>query len=197
MSDSVFNRPEWFDYKADSQKLIELTTNGELVMETFAHCTFDLGTSDAIIDYIKNEIQEDTGIFHDQNKPEKMQAFIKKRMKGQISPGEKPILYANTGVFSCGKSGCLVTDKKITFYEKKNPATIYYNDLKSIGFHFGTEGLRYVHVHLNDMYEADICSIEGDSYLPYGAIAALICAYAFEQNPNREKIVICKYEGEE
>ena len=194
---SAFNKPEWFDYQVDYKKLIFLATNGDEIMHLFDHCVSELGTSDAIIEYIKSEMPDDTGIYHDRHKPDKLNMFIKKAMKGQLAPDEKAIFYVNTALFSCGRSGFLITDKKIAFSAKKQPIVIYYNDLRKLDFNFGTEGLTYVHIHLNDIHPADINCIEGYSHLPYGPLAALICTFAFEQNPGREKIAICKYEGEE
>ena len=93
-----------------------------------------------------------------------------------------------------------MTDKKIAFSAKKQPKqpiVINHTDLKKIALHFGTEGCTYTHMHLNDIHAADINCIDGNSLLPYGAIAALICVYSFEQNPGRDKIIIEKFEGEE
>ena len=197
MAETAFNKPEWFEYRADYADLIELSPNGEEVLKTFAYCIDELGTSDAIIEYIKNEIPADAGLYHDRHEPDKMEKFLKKAMKGQIAPDEKVIVYADTGLITTGKVGFIVTDKKIAFSAKKQPIVINHTDLKKIALHFGTEGCTYTHMHLNDIHAADINCIDGNSLLPYGAIAALICVYSFEQNPGRDKIIIEKFEGEE
>ncbi len=191
--EKYFNKPEWFDYQVKSQSLIKGNDTKE-ALKAFTHCIDDLGNSDAIINYIKTEMPAGTGIYHEGNKPDKFNAFLKKPMKGQLSPGENAIFYANTAFFSCGKEGILVTDRKIVFASKKQVIAVQYNELNKMAL---TVGVTYIHIHLNDIHNADINCIEGSSLKPYGALAALISTFSFEQNPGRDKIIICKYDGRE
>ena len=187
-----FNKPEWFDYRVEYKKLLKGHDTKEAMRE-FSHCIDDLETSESIEKYIKKEMAGENGIYYEKHKPEKLKAFLGKPMSGQVAADERVLFYVNTAVFSCGKHGFLVTDKKIVFSGKK-PQAIYYSDLQKLAFDMDSD---FVSVHINGRDDTKISCIEGGSCKPYGAIAALISAFAFEQDPGRDKIIIDKYDFDE
>ena len=184
-----FNKPEWFDYRVEFKKLCKGHDTKE-AMKEFSRCCDELGTSASIIKYIQRELAGESGIYYEKHKPDKMNAFINKAMRGQLVSGETALFYVNTAIFSCGKHGFLITDQKIVF-SGRTPIAIPYSDLFKLAFDNDSD---FVNIHVNGISDANINCIEGSSNKPYGAIAALISAFAFEQDPGREKIIICKYD---
>ncbi len=182
-----FNKPEWFDYQM-SYMAQKSSPYSEEAMQSFKHCIDDLGTSESIINYLKTALPADPGVYHEGNQPELMEKFAKKYAKKFMEPGEKLLFMGDNGFIFKGKSGFVVTDRRIVF-SGKQPIAVAYKDLKKMGFNVGQT---YVHIYLNDNGDARIYALRGNSYIPYGAFAALISAFAFEQNPDREKIIICK-----
>ena len=186
--ENPFTKTEWFDYRTEYKTLIKGHDSKEAV-KTFVHCINDLGTSEDIIKFIKRELVEIPGICYKGKKEDKMNNFINKSIKGQVGADEKVLFYANSGIFSCGKKGFLVTDKKIIFCEKK-PVVLEYSDLTKVAFDTNAD---YAFIRLNANYDTSFIVIDGGSHEPHGAFAALVCVLAFENEPDRDKIIICKY----
>ena len=162
-------------------------------MKTFSYCIDELGTSEAILKYIKREIIDEAGIYCKGHKEEKLTAFLNKAMKGQVDKDDNVLFYANSGIFSCGKHGFIVTDKKIVFSGRK-PHTIEYSDLRKIAFDMDSD---FVNVRLNSSFDTSLSTIEGSPAKAHGAIAALISAFAFENEPDRDKIIITKFDDDD
>lgn len=186
--ENPFTKTEWFDYRTEYKKLIKGHDSKEAV-KTFVHCVNDLGTSEEIIKFIKRELVEVSGICYKGKKEDKMNNFINKSIKGCVGPDENILFYGNSGIFSCGKKGFLITDKKIIFCEKK-PYVLEYGDLSKVAFDTNSD---YAFIRLNSSYDTSFSVIDGGSHEPHGAFAALVCALAFENDPERDKIIICKY----
>lgn len=184
-----FTKTEWFDFRVAYKALLK-GSEAKTILGTFAYCVNELGTSEAIIKYIKREMSDVAGICYEHHNEEKMKAFIKRAAKDSLEPDEKVLFYANSGIFSSGKKGFLVTDKKIIFCEKK-PQAVWYSDLQSIAFEVDSD---FTFVRFNSARPTSIITVDGGGDRPHGAFAALACALAFEEDPNRDRIVICKYD---
>lgn len=187
-----FCKTEWFEYRVEYKKLCKGHDSKDC-MKTFVHCCNELGNSEAIVKYIKRELSDVSGICCKGKREEKMDAFVGKAIKGQIGADETVYFYCNSGIFSCGKKGFVVTDKKIVFCEKK-PQVIEYENLYKIAFDMDSD---FVNVRLNGRYETTMSVIEGGPGKPHGAFAALISALAFEKEPGRDKIIVCEYDDDE
>lgn len=188
-SEEGFNKPEWLDVRVEFKKLCKGRDSKD-AMKTFAYCINELGTSEAIIKYIKRELSDESGIYYEKHKEEKLKQFLaSKGMKGATDASDNVIFYVNTGVFSCGKHGFIVTDKKIVFDGRK-PHIIEYSDLRKIACDMDAD---FASIRLNSSYDTSLAVIEGGSDKPIGAFAALVCALAFENEPDRDKIIICKF----
>ena len=184
-----FKKPEWFDYRVEFKKLLR-GKDAKDVMNTFAYCINELGTSEAIIKYIKRELADESGIYFEKHKEEKLKQFLaSKGMKGATDANDNVLFYVNSGVFSCGKHGFIITDKKVVFDGKK-PRVIEYSDLRKLACDMDPD---FASIRLNSSYDTSFGVIEGGSDKPIGAFAALISAFAFENEPNRDKIIICKF----
>ena len=186
-----FKKTEWFDYRVEYKKLLKGKDSKE-AMKAFAYCTNELGTSEAIIKYIKRELVE-AGVYYKGKKEEKMEAFINKAIKGQITPEDNVIFYVNTGIFSSGKHGFVITDKKIVFSGRK-PHVIDYPNLHKLAFDMDSD---FVNVRLNSSYDTSFSTIDGGSKKIYGALAALVSALAFELEPDRDKIIVTNFNDDD
>ena len=187
-TDDGFTKFEWFDYRTKFKKLLTGHDTKD-AMRTFAYCTNELGSSEAIIKFIKRELIDECGIYCKEHKEEKLTAFLNsKSIKGQINPDDNVIFYVNNGIFSCGKHGFVVTDKKIVFSGRK-PRVIEYSNLRKLAFDMESD---FVDVRLNSSYDTSFGTIDG-SKKAHGALAALISALAFENEPERDKIIVTNY----
>ncbi|MBR1506644.1 MAG: hypothetical protein IJ619_01385 [Eubacterium sp.] len=182
-----FIKTSWFDFKTDMKKLSK-GPDSKTTLHTFNYCINELGTSDAIMDYINSMLLPDCGIYAPGIKDDKIAGFVK-RLHGKITPSDNILYYANTGIFSTGKQGFIITDEKIVFSEKNTPQ-LYFTELSEIGFETDDD---FVGVHLNNSSTLQIYNISGGSFKPHGAFAALIAALSFEESPDRDKIVISRY----
>ena len=182
-----FIKTDWFDFKVTLKRL-QRGPDSKEALHSFNYCINELGNSEAIIRYISTALLPDYGIYAPGAKEGKMGAFIKK-LQGKITPSDNILFYANTGIFSNGKQGFIMTDEKIVFGEKELPE-LYFSDLTEIAF--GTED-DFVGIYLNNSTKLQIYNISGGSFKPHGAFAALAAAFSFEANPDREKIVISEY----
>ena len=187
-----FTKTDWYEYRVEYNKLCKGHDSKDC-MKTFVHCCNELGTSESIIKYIKRELSDVGGICYKGKKEDKMNAFLNKSIKGQIGADETVYFYANSGILSCGKKGFVVTNKKIVFCEKK-PQVLEYENLYKIAFDMDSD---FVNVRLNGSYDTTMCVIDGGPGKPHGAFAALITALAFENEPGRDKIIVCKYEDDD
>ncbi len=190
--DTAFSKTAWFDYQTTYKKLLKGPDSKE-AMSAFVYCINELGTSEKILKYIKTELVDIDGLYWENHKEEKLNNFIKRSIKGTVSADEKVLLYANSGIFSSGKHGFVVTDQKIVFSGRK-PETILLSDLVKIGFDMDSD---FVNVRLNGEYKTMISVISGGSNKPHGAITALLCALAFENDPGRDKIIVYEYTDED
>ncbi|MBO4902312.1 MAG: hypothetical protein J5518_05915 [Lachnospiraceae bacterium] len=185
-----FTKTEWFEYRIDYKSLAK-GSEGKEMLSTFVYCINELGTSEAIIKYIRRELGNITGVCHEGHRADKMDAFIHRAIKGALEADDQALFYANSGIFSAGKKGFLVTDNKVIFSGRK-PHILKYADLHTIAFDVDPD---FAYIRLNGESATTIGVIEGGSCKPHGALVALICAFAFEENPHRERIIISKYEG--
>ncbi len=108
----------------------------------------------------------------------------KAKVSPVLDPGEEVLLYQNSGLFSKGKEGSVITDKRtITFDAKKNNYELH-KDIRSIKLGIGGDCPT---VQVNEQFAVRF-SMLGSGYKGTGAGAALICLYAFKQNPDLKQI---------
>lgn len=191
-ADSEFSKTEWFEYRTEYKKLLK-GKDAKDCMKAFVECTNEIGNSAGIVKYVKRELSEAAGNCYSGHKEEKMNAFLTKAIKGQVKDTEKVYFYCNSGIFTSGKKGFVITDQKIVFCEKK-PHVIAYEDLHKIAFDMDNG---FVNIRLNGRFETTMSVIEGSSGKAHGALAALVSALAFESDPGRDPIIICEYKDDD
>ena len=98
-------------------------------------------------------------------------------------PGERVIVYGNKGILSKGKEYFAVTDRRTVFVKKKNIKSVLHADIASLQF------LDCGNCYVNGDYDKGIVNLDGRGTFQ-GALIALICMFALEADPDREKIRI-------
>ena len=101
-----------------------------------------------------------------------------------IEPGERIIVYGDDGIFSRGKEFFVITDKRSIFVNGKKTGSILHREISAV--RLDPNG-GYPRWKLNNQDSFAVTAI-GNKYRLQGAIAALICIFAAEQQGGREKI---------
>ena len=180
-----WGREEWFEARVPVKKL-QKGPNSKKMISCFVECVNSTANSEEVLKYIRTELNASEGISITGWNDKKLEAF-KPKVDSCLSPDEKPLVYANTGLFSNGKKGIMITDRQTIFCEKK-PYAIEHEKLEFVKFDVGSD---IPFILLNGMNETKITSIMGGGdHGSMGALLALICTLAFEQNPGRNKILL-------
>ena len=190
-STSDWGNDDWFEARIPAKKLSR-GTNSKKVIKAFVYCAGTLKTPEKILKYIKTDLEKGSGIGMPGENEAKLNAFVN-RVKGNLDADEKPLIYANTALLSNGKKGILVTDKR-TVIGRSSVSNVLHEDLDSISFDVGDD-IPFIYLNSNDKNQME--SIMTADYDMMGALAALACAFAFEQNPGRDKIVITKQKDDD
>lgn len=173
---------DWFVYEWDYEKI----RNSKLseTVTAFLRALNEFGSSSSKIegfmrDYLMN-YDELSALGLREDKMEN----IKRRIEGNLTSGERIILYDDDGLFIHGKTGVVITDKRTLKIEKKDVIDIPHKSIPYLLFEysFGVPGIK-----LGEKYSNSI-GIFNSHYELQGTVAALICAYSFEANPDRPKI---------
>ena len=175
-----FSKTEWFDYQEEYKNLIT-GSESRATLNSFVHCVNDIGNADEILKYMKQRLNSDGDLCMAGVNEKAMNNFAK-RMKQFLSKDEELILYANSGIFSKGKHGMLLTNKQIITSGLK-AKHITYDELFMIKMDMGSD---IALLYLNGTIGFPTLT----SKKTLGALAALIAALAFKYNPNHDLIAI-------
>ena len=176
---------DWFIYEWDYESIKELSACNTVV-QAFIRTLNDYETSSGIEAYMREYLMgfEDVSAngIHEDN----MNGIVK-RISPEFLPGERVVFYYDDGVFAHGKTGVVITDKRTYFVERKNVTSVAHVTIPFINISLS---LGYPCVHLGDKHRNDIGGYCGyaSHFDLLGAAMALICAFAFEQRPDRPKI---------
>lgn len=102
-------------------------------------------------------------------------------MKTVMDPDERVIVYGNRGIFSKGKEYFAVTDKRSIFVKKKDVKDLPHTDIDTVKVE------ACGNCYLNGDYEKIFINLDSKGTFQ-GALIALISMFAFEADPEREKI---------
>ena len=173
---------DWFIYEWDYKKIMETPKLSDSV-KAFLRALNEFGTSSKIEEYIKNFLMKYDGVSAPGLHEEKMEG-IKPRIAQYLKPGERVILYDDDGLFSHGKTGVVLTDKRTLKIEKKNILDIPHTSIPYIrfGYSFGVPDIKLGEEYSNDL------GIFNSQYELLGTVTALICAFSFEATPDRPKM---------
>lgn len=153
------------------------------VLDSMRYCLNSLKTAERVSQYIRTALLTDEDVASEginQNRIDK----IMPKITGLIEPGERIIVYGDDGIFSRGKEFFVITDKRSIFVNGKKTGSILHRDISAV--RLDPNG-GYPRWKLNNQDSFAVTAI-GNKYRLQGAIAALICIYAAEQQGGREKI---------
>ena len=177
--------PDWFIYDWDIESIRNNKACDEVV-KSFIRTLNDYETSSAIEAYMREYLMDFDDVSAYGIREEKLKG-IAGRLARNLLPEERIVLYYDDGILIHGKTGIVVTDKRTFFVENKNVKEVMHAKIPfiNVGFSMG-----YPKVRLGDKYVNDIgggCALVSHFDL-VGALMALICAFAFEERPDRPKI---------
>lgn len=176
---------DWFIYDWDFKKIMD-TDVCKTVVQTFIRTLNEYETSSKIEAYMREYLMGYEDISANGIREDKMRDILK-RISPRFEPGERVVFYYDDGVLSLGKTGIVITDKRTFFVERKTIREVMH---VSVPFITISTSLGYPCVHLGDKHANDIGGYSGyaSHFDLLGAAMALICAFAFEQRPDRPKI---------
>ncbi|PWJ69761.1 hypothetical protein B0O40_2134 [Ruminococcaceae bacterium R-25] len=179
---------DWFIYDWDFESLMA-NDACKTVVQSFIRTLNEFETSSKIESYIREYLMGFDDVSANGIREENMRDVVRRLMPNFL-PGERVILFYDDGVFVHGKTGILITNKRTFFVERKTfrdvkHVTIPYIDISC--------SMGYPIVRLGDKYKNDVGG--GSGFISHfdleGAVTALICAFAFEERPDRPKIKLC------
>ena len=153
------------------------------VLDSMRYCLNNLKTAERVSQYIRTALLTDEDVASEginQNRIDK----IMPKITELIEPGERIIVYGDDGIFSRGKEFFVITDKRSIFVNGKKTGSILHREISAV--RLDPNG-GYPRWKLNNQDSFAVTAI-GNKYRLQGAIAALICIFAAEQQGGREKI---------
>ena len=176
---------DWFIYDWDYKK-IKANDVCKTVVEAFIRTLNEYETSSKIEAYIREYLLGFDDVSANGIREDNMKGIVK-RISPEFMPGERVIFFYDDGVFIHGKTGVVITDKRTYFVELMNVTSVEHATIPFIDISFSSG---YPYVHLGDKHGKEIGGYSGyNSHFDLvGAAMALICAFAFEQRPDRPKI---------
>ena len=179
---------DWFIYEWDMESIKDTAVCNTLV-NAFIRTLNEYETSSKIEAYMREYLMGFEDVSANGIREENLRDIVK-RLSPSFLPGERVVLYYDNGVFSHGKTGIVITDKRTFFVEKKAVKEVMHATIPYINI---DTSLGYACAKLGDKFLFDIGAYNGyaSHYDLEGAALALVCAFAFEQRPDRPKIKLC------
>ena len=181
IGDSPINK-DWFIYEWDYKTLTENPKYSEGV-QAFVRTLNEYDSSEQIEKYMRDYLMG----YNEASAPgirENNLTDISRRLSGSMMPDERIIIYNDDGIFTHGKTGVVVTNKRTFFVEKKNFKEMMHVSVPYLLFGYSV-GLP--EIRLGELYANNIGTFTSH-YALMGTVAALICMLGFEQRPDRPKI---------
>ena len=173
---------DWFIYEWDYEKL-STSPKTNVVISSFVRGLNEYDSASALENYMRDYLMGFDEISANGIRENKMKDIVN-RLSGSFQPGERVILYNDDGIFTHGKTGTVITDKRTFFVEKKSFKDILHTAVPYINFGYSV-GLP--DVKLGEKYANNIGTFNSHFDLQ-GTVAALICMLAFENRSDRPKI---------
>ena len=153
------------------------------VLDSMRYCLNSLKTAESVSDFIRTALLTDEDVASEGINQKRIDRIMPK-ITELIEPGERIIVYGDDGIFSRGKEFFVITDKRSIFVNGKKTGSILHREISAV--RLDPNG-GYPRWKLNNQDSFAVTGI-GNKYRLQGAIAALICMFAVEQNGGREKI---------
>lgn len=179
LDDNLYDVRWDYDYLSHYNKDVSESLN------SLIYCANELVTSGEILNYMRRNLLNDSELAGE-GVNEGLLSELKVRFSGIFLPDEKIVAYGNTGVFSNGKEGMVITNKRTIFAGKKKHKELMHKDIHSVRMEIGMKLPSY---YLNGSLDYYLMSM-GSHFKLQGAMMALVLAYAWEQDPKRERIEI-------
>lgn len=177
-----FAEKDWFIYEWDYQKIKNIPQLYTSV-SSFLRALNEFGSASKIEEYMRNYMMKYNEVSAPGLNEDKMRG-IRSRIAGTIDPDERIIIYDDDGLFTHGKTGTVITDKRTLLIEKRKITNIPHTGIPYLLFEYsvGLPGVKLGEKHANNI------GIFNSHFDLQGTAAALICALSFEKEPNRPKI---------
>lgn len=167
-----------FLWQLDSLKQYENVVKN---IESLRYCLNELKTTDNIAEYIRTALISDSDVAAEGVNQYRIDKIMPK-IADQIAPGERIIVYGNEGIFTHGKEFFVTTDQRSIFVKGKRKQSVPHREVSVMKLN---PNGGYPRWRLNNREECYFSAF-GNKYQLQGAIAALICLYAW--NARKAKI---------
>ena len=152
-------------------------------IDTLFYCMNELGTPEKIENHIRKSLLNN-GDIAAEGINDSLINNVKGRIDSETEPGEHIIVYKDLGIFSKGKEFVVVTEKRLLFFTKKKCKSILYKDIDTLRLNDSGD---YSAWYINGDIDKRIPSMDPSGQLT-GAVVAISCLKAFEQDPGHERI---------
>ena len=181
LDDEPINK-DWFLYEWN-YKAMKDDSKYKATVSAFVRALNEYHNSAALEKYMKDYLMGFDEISAPGIREEKMKN-INARLSGNLDADERVILYYDDGLFIHGKTGMVLTNKNTMYITKKNIKKVPHATVPYLFFEYsmGLPGIK-----IGDQYENNIGTFSSH-YDLQGAVAALICFFSFENNPDRPRL---------
>ena len=172
---------EVFLIEADLSKIMK-KENGKGCIKMIIHCMNTFETAKEVEEYMLKKLPYSDDIAVKNDREELIQNAMPMIQK-VMEPGERVIVYGNTGIFSKGKEYFVITDKRCIFVSKKKIKSVLHTDIDSLKIADCANGT------INGDYDKIIINLDANGRFQ-GALLAMICMLSFEEDCDRDRIRI-------
>lgn len=170
-----------FLWQLDSLKQYEKAV---LSLDSMRYCLNQLKTPDRVMDFIRTALITDSDVAADTVNAERIDKVMPK-IAHLTEPGERVLVYGDDGIFSRGKDFFAVTGKRSIFVSGRQIHSIQHSEVSVLRLDPNGGCPRWL---LNNRSELHISGV-GNKYRLQGAVAALICLYAWEARGEKIKLM--------
>lgn len=153
-------------------------------IDSMRYCLNSLKTAESVVKYIRTTLISDEDVASagiNQHRIDKVMPQI----SGFMEPGEQIIVYGDDGIFSRGKEYFVITDKRSIFVNGKKTGTVAHSEVIALRLDPNIGSPRW---KLNNQDSFAVTGV-GNKYRLQGAVAALICLYAWDANKEKIKLM--------
>lgn len=179
-----FSDCTWFESHVKYQDIAR-GKSSKKAFKNMLKCVTEFSTSEEIIKYIRSEMKQGCDVCGKGFDQPRLDKIVKNCSK-VLDKDEEPLFFSDDGLFSKGKHGTLITDKRTVIAGMKT-RTLLHSDLISMTLDNGSD---IPYIYLNGEEGLQMKGPLGGNPGFLGSFGALVCALAFEQNPGRDPIIL-------
>ena len=172
---------EVFSVENDLSKIMK-KEGGAGCIRSIVHCMSAFENSEKVETYMTRKISFSDDISVKGVREDQIEKAMP-LLKTLIDPDERIIVYGNKGILSRGKEYYVVTDRRSIFVKKKAVETVLHTDVDSLKIE------DCGNCYINGDYDKGFVNLDASGTFQ-GAVIALICMFAFEADPGRDRIRI-------